>query len=315
MTARLIMKLQVARARYTTPDVLHLTFVHPRKPELPAWTPGAHADLRLPDGRARQYSLVGDPTDRSCYQIAIKREPAGRGASLWAHINLAEGTIAHVSAPRNNFPLVQDASRYILVAGGIGITPLVSMARQLAADGADFELHLCARSAEAAPLLPELRAICADRLRTWFSNEGPRFDPRMIGAPDEGQHLYVCGPQRLLDGVMAAAAAAGWPEARVHTEVFQPIRDENYKPEPFDALIASTGTILHVPADQSLLEILRAHGLVMTSSCELGVCGSCVCGYRNGTVIHRDAILPLASRQDRMMPCVSRAHVSVTLDL
>jgi ferredoxin-NADP reductase len=315
MTARLIMKLQVVRARHTTPDVLHLTFVHPHKPELPAWSPGAHVDLRLPDGRARQYSLCGDPNDRTCYRIAIKREAAGRGSSLWAHANLAEGAIAHVSAPRNNFPLANDASRHILVAGGIGITPFVSMARQLAADGADFELHLCARSAEAAPLLPELRTICGDRLRTWFSNEGLRFDPRMIGAPDEGRHLYVCGPQRLLDGVMAAAAEAGWPEARVHTEVFQPIRDENYNPEPFDALIASTGTILHVPADRSLLDILRAHGLVMTSSCELGVCGSCVCGYRNGTVIHRDAILPLASRQDRMMPCVSRAHVSVTLDL
>jgi ferredoxin len=165
------------------------------------------------------------------------------------------------------------------------------------------------------PLLPELRALCGDRLQTWFSDEGRRFGAEMIGPPDDGRHLYVCGPPRLLTPVLAHAAATGWPETQVHTEIFKPHSDENFKPEPFDAFIASTGTVLHVPADRSLLDVLRAHGLATASSCELGVCGSCVCGYRNGTVIHRDVVLPLASRQDRMMPCVSRAHVSVTLDL
>jgi ferredoxin-NADP reductase len=295
--------------------VLHLAFVHPRKPELPAWTPGAHVDLRLPDGGVRQYSLIGDPADRARYEIAIKREPEGRGASVWAHANLAPGVIGHVSAPRNNFPLAANARRHVLIAGGIGVTPLIAMARQLAGDNADFVLHQCARSAEDAPLLPELRAICGDRLRTWFSSEGRRFDPAAVGAPDDGAHLYVCGPQRLLDPVTAAAAAAGWPADAVHTEVFKPILDANYKPEPFDALIPSHGLVLHVPANKSLLEVLRENGLATVSSCELGVCGSCVCAYRAGRVIHRDVILPLASRQDRMTPCVSRAHVSVTLDL
>ena len=117
------MKLRVAQARYTTPDVLHLTLVHPRKPELPVWAPGAHVDLRIPDGRVRQYSLCGDPADRTRYDIAIKREETGRGASLWAHANLTLGAIAHISAPRNNFPLAEGACRHVLVAGGIGITP------------------------------------------------------------------------------------------------------------------------------------------------------------------------------------------------
>jgi ferredoxin-NADP reductase len=315
MTARLIMKLRVAQARYTTRNVLHLTLVHPHKPELPAWTAGAHVDLRIPDGRVRQYSLCGDPTDRSHYEIAIKREASGRGASLWAHANLAPGAIAHVSAPRNNFPLAADARWHVLVAGGIGITPFVSMVRKLVGEEADFELHVCAGSAETAPLLPEIRALCGDRLSTWFSGEGRRFSATAIGAPESGRHLYVCGPTRLLDPVLAHAAAIGWPQTQVHTEVFQPINDENFRPEPFDAFIASTGAVLHVPADRTLLEVLRAHGLATVSSCELGVCGSCVCGYRNGRVIHRDAVLPLASRQDCMMPCVSRAHVSVTLDL
>ncbi len=315
MTARLIMKLQVALARYATPDVLHLTLVHPHKPELPAWTPGAHVDLRLPDGRVRQYSLCGDPADRTRYEIAIKRETSGRGASLWAHANLTPGAVAHVSAPRNNFPLATNARRHVLVAGGIGITPFVSMARELAGEQADFELHFCAASAEAAPLLSEIRNASGDHLSMWLSSERRRFNMAAIGPPDVGRHLYVCGPTRLVGPLLEHAAAIGWPQPQIHTEVFKPISDENFKPEPFDAFIASTGAVVHVPADQTLLEVLRAHGLATVSSCELGVCGTCVCGYRNGTVIHRDVVLPLASRQDRMTPCVSRAHVSVTLDL
>jgi ferredoxin-NADP reductase len=315
MSARLVMKLEVIGARHVTPDVLHLTFVHPRKPELPAWEPGAHVDLRLPDGRVRQYSLCGDSTDRTRYEIAIKREAAGRGGSRWAHANLGIGAIAHVSAPRNNFPLAQDANCHVLVAGGIGVTPFVAMVRALVRERADFELNLCAPSATAAPFLGELSDLCGARPRTWLSSEGRRFDVAAIGAPGAGRHLYVCGPGRLLDAVLARAMSAGWPDAQIHTEVFKPRTDENYKPEPFDAFIASTGQVLHVPADRSLLDVLRAHGLATVSSCELGVCGSCACGYRNGTVIHRDVVLPLASRQDRMLPCVSRAHVGVTLDL
>jgi ferredoxin-NADP reductase len=315
MTARLIMKLRVAQACYITADVLHLTLVHPQKPELPAWTPGAHVDLRLPDGRVRQYSLIGDPEDRTRYEIAIKREATGRGGSLWAHEHLMEGAVAHVSAPRNNFPLAEGARRTLLIAGGIGITPLVSMARKLVSQDADFELNLCAPSLAAMPLLGELRALCGEHLKTWFSGEGRRFDVAAIEAPADGNHLYVCGPPRLVEPLLAEAKAIGWADANVHTEVFKPLVDENFKPEPFDAIIASTGAVLHVPADRTLLDVLRAHGLSAASSCELGVCGTCVCGYRSGRVIHRDVVLPLANRQDRMMPCVSRAHVSVTLDL
>lgn len=315
MTARIIMKLRVVEAAPTTPEVLRLRLVHPIRPELPPWSAGAHVDLRLPDGKVRQYSLCGDPGDRRHYVLAIKREEAGRGGSSWAHDNLSPGAIAHVSAPRNNFPLAAEARRHVLVAGGIGVTPLAAMARQLAADGADFTLHLCARSAGQAPLLDDLRQVCGPRLATWFSGEGSRFDPKGLGAPDEGVHAYACGPQRLVDAVQAALVERGWPEERVHIERFAATLDENFKPEPFEARIASTGDVLHVPADRSLLDVLRAHGFSHASSCELGVCGTCECGYRNGVVIHRDSVLPLAKRQDRMMPCVSRARVGVTLDL
>ncbi|GLK54558.1 vanillate O-demethylase ferredoxin subunit [Methylopila capsulata] len=314
MTARVVMKLRVEAARLATPGVLHLTLVHASRPELPAWEPGAHVDLRLPDGRIRQYSLCGDPQDRRTYQIAIKREDAGRGASRWAHDALVEGAVAHVSAPRNNFP-IREAARHVFVLGGIGVTPGLPMAHSLAAEGADVAVHFCARSAADAPLLAELSAACGDRLSTWFSAEGRRFDPRAVGPYCEGACLYVCGPQRLLDAVRDAADALGWPETSIHAEAFQATLDENFKPEPFEAKLASTGATLHVPADRSLLEVLRDHGVTMPSSCELGVCGSCVCGYRDGVVIHRDAVISVADRQDRIAPCVSRARVSVTLDL
>lgn len=313
MTARLIMKLRVASMRFTTPDVLHLQLVHPLRPVLPEWSAGAHVDLRIPDGRVRQYSLCGDPDDRSRYEIAIKREADGRGGSIWVHENLREGSEVHISAPRNNLPLSDKGKRYILVAGGIGITPFVSIARTLARQNKDFTLHYCARSAEQAPLLAELRDICGANLQCWFSADGRRFDPAAICQYDENMHVYICGPQRLLDAVQSALSA--WPEEQVHGEVFQMTVDENFKPEPFEAMVASTGQRFLVPADKSLLDVLRANDFPLPSSCEMGVCGSCECGYRDGLVLHRDKVLPTSKRQDRLMLCVSRARVSVTLDL
>ena len=315
MTARIVMKLRVVSARMATPEVMHLTFEHPLRPELPQWTPGAHVDLHLPDGKIRQYSLCGDPDRRDRYEIAVKREDGGRGGSKWVHGDLAAGDIAHVSAPRNNFPLQARARRHLFVAGGIGVTPFVAMARCLSRDNADFELNFCSRSSEQAPLLAALRSICGERLKTWFSADDRRFDPADLPVPEPGVHLYACGPQRLVDAVRAAANDKDWPADHVHIEVFQATLDENFKAEPFEARIASSGAVLHIPADRSLLDVLRDNGFVMPSSCELGVCGSCVCGYRDGVVIHRDSMLPVAARQDRMAPCVSRARVAVTLDL
>ena len=315
MSARLVMKLQVAAAVATTSDVLHLTLVHPRRPELPSWTAGAHVDFRLPDGRVRQYSLCGDPAERGRYEIAIKRADAGRGGSTWVHGNLTAGSVADVSAPRNNFPLAPTARCHVLIAGGIGVTPLLAMARTLAAEEADFELHFCARSAADAPLLADVRATCGDRLQHWFSDEGQRFDPTQLHGSPADTHVYACGPRRLTEAVQAALGEKRWPLEQVHVEHFTAISDETFKPEPFEARIASTGALLHVPADRSLLDVLRDHGFSQPSSCELGVCGACECGYRDGTVIHRDSVLSVGKRRDRMTPCVSRAQGGVTLNL
>lgn len=308
------MRLDVVATALTGGGALCVVLRHPRKPELPAWTAGAHVDLHLGDGRMRQYSLCGDPADRSTYRIAVKREPHGRGGSAWVHAELLAGTQVLVSAPRNNFPLAEGAARHVLIAGGIGITPLLAMARALAADGADFTLHYCAASDD-APLLDDVRAVCGDRLVTWFRSDARRFDLAQLGPAAPGTHLYVCGPQRLLDAVRRGARRLGWPDSGLHMEVFQPVLDEDFTPEPFDVRLVSSDAVLHVPADRSLLDVLREHGVPMPSSCELGICGACECGYSDGSVIHRDQVLPLATRQDRMTPCVSRARVSITLDL
>ncbi len=314
MTARIIMKMRASGVRDEGGGVRALALKHPLRELLPEWSAGAHIDLRLPGGKIRQYSLCGDPADRSSYRIAVKLEQNGRGGSKWVHDNLHEGAEAHASAPRCNFRLHQQALRHVFVAGGIGITPFLAMVREAKAEGTPFQLFYCTRSAK-PPFGEELAEICADRIKFFCSSgeESRRFDPwRDLPKPSPGTHLYCCGPDRL---TAAIRAAAQWPQEQVHFEAFQPLSDENFVPEPFDVKIASTGRTFRVPANKSALEVLKEAGFVLPSSCELGVCGSCECGYRDGTVIHRDVVLPVGARQDRLMLCVSRARVQVTLDL
>ncbi len=317
MTARMIMKLDVAERVDDATDVILVSLRHPRRPELPAWKAGAHIDVHLPDGRIRQYSLCGDPADRTRYRIAVKRETAGRGGSAWIHETLAVGDAVHCSAPRNNFALAPQARRHLFIAGGIGVTPLAALAYEALQRGDAFELHLRARSRRHAPLLAELERAFAGHLHLHLNDEAPASLDDILArfGVTADAHLYFCGPAGLNAAIAAAAERQSWAAERCHTEAFQPTLDENFKPEPFDIMIASTGQTLRVPADRSVLDILRGNGFVMPSSCELGVCGACICGYRDGTVIHRDSVLSLADRQDKLAPCVSRARVAVTLEL
>ncbi|CAM3489500.1 Oxidoreductase [Bordetella sputigena] len=316
MSARIIMKLQVSEVSQDASGIKIIRFVHPHRPTLPAAPAGAHVDVHIPGGKIRQYSLCGDPRQTSHYTIAVKRSDTGRGGSRWLHEHAEPGLVLPVSAPRSNFPLAAEASRHIFVAGGIGITPFVSLAWQARAQGQDFLLHYCARQRTAAPLLGTLQGLCgADGLATWFSGDpgGCRFDASTLGDPIAGTHVYCCGPASLIAAVREATAH--WPESQVHFEVFEATLDENFKPEPFDIRIASTGATLRVPADQSALDVLRRQGHALPSSCEMGVCGACVCGYTDGTVLHRDAFLSASQRQEKMALCVSRARVGVTLEL
>lgn len=316
MTARIIMKMAVCEIGDETDAVRVIKFRHPRRPRLPAPAPGAHVDLHLPGGKIRQYSLCGDPDDDGTYQIAVKREDGGRGASRWIHDNIRLGSIVPVSAPRNNFPLAP-ASRHVFIAGGIGITPILPMVRALARRNADFDLHYCAQRAASAPFLSLLQELCGpQRLKTYLScGETPaRLDvERLLKSVTPGTHVYCCGPQRLT--LAFRAAAINRPASYVHCEIFKPTLDDNFVSEPFDIRLSSSGEVLRVPSDKSALEVLRAHGVALSSSCEFGVCGSCTCRYVDGVVIHRDSVLDVTARQDRMILCVSRARVRVTLDL
>lgn len=316
MSPRLIMRLDVADARQERGDVLLVTLKHPRRPFLPQATAGAHVDVRLPDGRVRQYSLYGDPDDRSAYRIAVKREVPGRGGSEWLHGNLRPGSSVMVSAPRNHFELSHDAERYLLLAGGIGITPLLAMARFLASTAKPFRLHVFARSRKIAPLLAEAEAATgSERLACHFDDEPDsriQLDT-LLGSPDSGTQVYCCGPAGFMDAVRQAST--GWPEDAVRFEAFQPLFDASFVPEPFEIVLASTGATIPVPAERSALDLLREAGIELPSSCEIGVCGSCECGILGGEPLHRDVVVSPRARRNSFIPCVSRAKGTIRLDL
>lgn len=309
------MKLDVVEVRRDPGDIVVATLRHPRRPLLPAATAGAHVDLHLPDGRVRQYSLCGDPGDRSVYRVAVKQERGGRGGSLWLHENMVAGGTLMVSAPRNHFELSMAAERTILLAGGIGITPLLAMAHALSGEGRRFELHVFARSRTIAPLLGEIGMLDSAAVHTHFSDESRlRFDlASYLETPVDGAEIYCCGPARFMEAVQLATES--WPTDAVHFEAFQPLLDTGFTPEPFDIVLGSTGATISVPAERTALDMLRDIGIELPSSCLLGVCGSCECGYLDGTPIHRDVVLSPRARRDRFIPCVSRAVGPLRLDL
>lgn len=309
------MKMEVANVSWLTSEVCQIVLKHPKRPTLPPWNAGAHVDVHLPNGRIRQYSLCGDPNERETYRIAVKYEAEGRGGSSWIHNNVRRGDTLPVSAPRNNFPLEPEATRYVFVAGGIGITPIMAMAYEALAEGKSFELHYCARSWKDAPFLSEIEELCGNRIRGHWSNEERFSVEDLFRSIDEESHIYACGPKRLTDAVRRAASEREWKDGQLHFEVFEAVFDENFKPEPFDVKIESTGQVVRVPADQTMIEVLREQGYPMPSSCELGVCGACVCTYKEGVVIHRDSVLSPVERQSAMTPCISRARGSVTIDI
>ena len=281
---------------------------------LPQPEAGAHVDIRLPDGRVRHYSLCGDPADCSQYVVAVKREDGGRGGSRWIHENVAAGSGIHVSAPRNHFPLAPDAQAHVLIAGGIGITPMLAMAQQLVRDGAPFVLHYCARSAFRAPLLADAVEVCRTRLHGWFPHDagGRRFNAQaVLAALSPGTHVYCCGPAGLVDAVRLATAQQ--PGVRLHVEAFVPTAPR--PSQAFELVIASTGQILQVPADRSALSVLRDSGFRVASSCEVGVCGSCECRYLEGKAIHGDVVLGPDRQAKTLMLCVSRGEGRLVLDL
>lgn len=293
---------------------------------LPAFTAGSHVELHLPGGLVRAYSLCGDPADASAYRLGVLRDPASRGGSVAVHQHLLEGTRLAISAPRNHFPLVEDAPYTVLVGGGIGITPMIAMAWRLHALNAPFEMHYCVRSAHQAAFLAELQNVpWAHKVHAHVdgvsgaSQATAKLQPaEVLHAAPAGRHVYVCGPSGFMEWVMDEARAAGLQAGEIHREYFSAPVQATGDNTAFEVVAKRSGKTIQVGADQGLLEALRGAGLKVSVSCEEGVCGTCACTVIEGEPDHRDAYLTDDEREanDQILVCCSRAKSErLVLDL
>jgi ferredoxin-NADP reductase/phenylpropionate dioxygenase-like ring-hydroxylating dioxygenase large terminal subunit len=310
--------VMIARVTREAERVVALDLVACDGGELPEFAAGAHIDVHVATGIVRQYSLCGDPADRSRYRIAVLLEAASRGGSATIHDAFHAGRRVRITAPRNNFALDAAAPRHVLVAGGIGVTPLIAMAHALHRAGADFTLHYCAHSRETAPFLAELEASPfrdAIDIHLGADKAAPRFDAAAVLAREAGAHVYVCGPARLQDQVAAAAAGLAWETARVHRERFT--ADVDRGGDPFTVVAARGGITVEVPPGRGIAQVLAEHGVAIPISCEQGVCGTCVTRVLKGEVDHRDLFLTDAEKatHERMTVCCSRARAGEVLVL
>ncbi len=288
---------------------------------LPAFTAGAHVDVHLGAGLIRQYSLFNDPSDRYRYCIAVLREAQSRGGSQAMHEQVQEGQTLTISEPRNHFPLVA-AKRSLLIAGGIGITPILAMARTLHAQGSTFDLHYCGRSAFRMAFLDDLERSDFKASVHIYADDGMGYKPfdahAEIGQMQQNTHLYVCGPSGFMSHVLNTAKGNGWPEGQLHREYFAAAPVDTTSDGAFEMWLAKSGQTFEVPAKKSALEVLLAQGFDIPFSCESGVCGTCLTRVVEGEPDHRDSYLTDSERSagDQFLPCCSRSKSPVlVLDL
>ncbi|MDB5873606.1 MAG: 2Fe-2S iron-sulfur cluster binding domain protein [Ramlibacter sp.] len=279
---------------------------------LPPFSAGSHIDVQVPGGLTRQYSLCNDSGEQHRYRIAVLRDAASRGGSVAMHDALNEGDVIHISEPRNHFPL-QHAARSLLFAGGIGVTPLLCMAQRLAAVGADFAMHYSTRSEERTAFRKEIAVSAfADKVHFHY-DDGAAAQvlnvPEALGAWDAGTHIYVCGPAGFINHVVTVAQGMGWPSSHVHLEYFAAAPQDTSADRAFEVKIASTGKTYAVPADTSVVHALQGHGIEILTSCEQGVCGTCITRVLEGEPDHRDMYFTdeEKAKNDQFTPCCSRA--------
>lgn len=304
------LRLVVAARREIARDIFSFELRDPEGAELPEFTPGAHIDVRAPNGTTRKYSLCNDASERHRYVIAVRREAAGTGGSVSLIDEVPPGSRLNVTAPRNDFELPPRASEFLFIAGGIGITPIMAMVRHLMSAGtARFKLYYCTRSPEDTAFLEELSAPEMRGRVVFHHDDG---DPErsldlwpLLERPRDA-HVYCCGPRSMLEAVRDMTGH--WSSGRVHFESFADaasIRTSHDR--PFRVRLARSGRIVDVGGDESILEALRAAGLTVPSSCESGTCGTCRTRLVAGVADHRDLVLSDAERDSDIMVCVSRA--------
>lgn len=287
---------------------------------LPAFEAGAHIDVHLGDRLVRQYSLCNPPSETHRYVIGVLRDAASRGGSQAMHERVQAGTRLAISAPKNHFPLVP-ARRTLLLAGGIGITPILAMAETLAARDAAFELHYCARSGALAAFRERILASSFARRTHFHFDDAPsgKLDAAaLLAQPEADARLYVCGPAGFIEHVLATARAQGWLQTQLHVEYFAGAAADTGADHAFDVELASSGKVVTVPAGRTVIQVLAAHGVDIPYSCEEGVCGTCLTGVLDGVPDHRDMYLTDEEHaaNDRFTPCCSRARsAKLVLDL
>lgn len=311
-------QLKIAKRRPVADGIVSFELVHPEGQALPPFTVGSHLTIQVPNGEQRKYSLCNSPDDAQHYQITVKREDAGRGGSRSLVDEAQEGDLLHAWAPDNAFELVDNAKSYLFIAGGIGITPMLSMIRSFGElPPAPWKLVYLSQRPESTAFLDELGDPAFGkqvRIHHDFGDPAKQFDLwPLLEKPDQG-HVYCCGPRGLMEAVRDMTGH--WSPSRIHFESFVEGGAAQPNDKPFDVHLAQSGQTLTIPVGQSILSVLRESGHAVPSSCESGSCGSCKTRLLEGQADHRDFVLMPDEMDDHIMVCVSRAQSdTLTLDL
>ncbi len=309
-----VLRVEIAQATVLSPTITKYTLRALDDAQLPEWDAGAHLDIVVAPEYLRQYSMSGNPADRSTYEIGVLREDEGRGGSALLHRIFTPGRKVFISKPINHFPLVEGAPYSLLMGGGIGVTPMIAMAHRLHALGCDFALHYSVSTRAAAAYLDEIAAApWANHLHLHISDEGTRADLSAICAPHAarwdgaalGPHIYTCGPEAYMAAVMDAAR--DFPDAAKHLEYFSVPELPEYENHPFTAHLVTSDQTVQVAADEPLSDALLRAGIPVDVKCADGLCGVCQCTVLAGDVEHRDFVLSRAQRTSRIITCQSRA--------
>lgn len=314
-----MIELRVSRVEQITPRIRLFDMTSRDGAALPSFTAGSHIDVELGNGEERSYSLLNDQGDTSRYVIAVLREQDGRGGSKWMHEVLQEGDVIRAAPPENDFRLSEAGDHHILIAGGIGITPILPMAARLRELGREYAIHYCARSAEEAAFAAELAARHGERANFHYDGGDPGCGldvVNLLARRPNAAHAYVCGPSGLIKAVREAGR--DWPSGTIHFELFKGSNTDlglNALNEPFDVVCSRAGQRYTIPADRSILDVLKANGFKLRSLCNDGVCGTCRVDLLSGEVDHRDECLDEDEKDEAIQVCVSRAKPGQTLVL
>ena len=316
------LEVQVVSKAIEAVDICSFELVDPLGKALPRFSAGSHVDVHIGSGLSRQYSLCNDPREQHRYLIAVLRDPVSRGGSAAMHDRINKDDLIQISEPKNHFALAHDPGHSILLAGGIGITPIICMVERLANIDSSFELHYCTRTKERTAFKERIeQASFADRSRFHFDDQdlSQRVDiPRLLSSPKPNTHLYVCGPPGFLNFAISTSKSQGWANDCVHYEYFSAPADTSEGDVEFDVKIASSGQVFRIPPSKSVTAALLERGVEIPVSCEQGVCGTCLTRVLEGSPDHRDNFLTAEerARNDQFTPCCSRSLGSLlVLDL